>query len=146
MSAPSTDRPVNSPTTGLGVALAGVATVGPVLSVVKVALGPAAGARLPTLSDAVPAAMPIPRLPSPVMFSMVTICVTPVPETATVPLAVPVVFRVTLPGLSVLPAKNGSTYVTVYSDGPPAAYEAEGALITTLGTAAATSATVRFRR
>ena len=35
--------------------------VGAVLSTVKVALGPAAGARLPAKSEAVPAAMEIPR-------------------------------------------------------------------------------------
>ena len=83
--------------TGPSVALAGAATVGPVLSTVKVALGPAAGARLPARSEAVPAAIEIPREPSPVMLPMVTVRVRPEPETLSVPLAVPVAFRVMFP-------------------------------------------------
>ena len=56
--------------------------VGAVLSTVKVALGPAAGARLPARSEAVPAAMEIPREPLPVMPPIVTVRVRPEPETA----------------------------------------------------------------
>ena len=43
------------------------------LSTVKVALGPAAGARLPARSVAVPAAIEIPSVPLPVMLPMVTV-------------------------------------------------------------------------
>ena len=50
------------------------------LSTVKVVLGPAAGAVLPTASLAVPAAMEIPMLPSPVIPEIVTVrVVVPVP-------------------------------------------------------------------
>ena len=56
--------------------------VGAVLSTVKVPLGPAAGARLPARSEAVPAAIEIPRLPLPVMLLIVTVRVRPEPETA----------------------------------------------------------------
>ena len=48
----------------------------------KVALGPAAGARLPARSEAVPAAIEIPRVPLPVMLLMVTVRVRPEPVTA----------------------------------------------------------------
>ena len=78
-----------------------MAIVGPELSTVNVALGPAPGAKL-TPSVAVPAAIVIPKVPSPVMPLIVTVLVVvPPPETATVPLAVPVVFKVILPGTKV---------------------------------------------
>src|SRR6266516_3124982 len=80
-------------------ALAGVVTeavVGAVLSTAKVALGPAAGAVLPARSVAVPVAMEMPRVPSPLMPERVTVRVLPLPVTATVALAVPVVFSVML--------------------------------------------------
>ena len=49
-------------------------------------------------STAVPAATEIPYVPSPVMLESVTVReVVPDPVTATVAVAVPVVFRVTLP-------------------------------------------------
>ncbi len=82
--------------------------VGAVLSTVKVALGPAAGARLPARSEAVPAAIEIPSEPSPVMPLMVTVRVRPEPETLTVPLAVPVLFSVMLPQAKVLVLKFAS--------------------------------------
>ena len=82
--------------------------VGAVLSTVKVVLGPAAGARLPARSEAVPAAIEIPRLPLPVMLLMVTVRVRPVPLTAIVPLAVPVLFSVMLPAARVLVLKLAS--------------------------------------
>ena len=82
--------------------------VGAVLSTVKVALGPAAGARLPTRSVAVPAAIEIPSVPLPVMLLMVTVRVRPEPETLIVPLAVPVVFRVMFAGARVLALKFAS--------------------------------------
>ena len=56
--------------------------VGAVLSTVKVALGPAAGARLPARSEAVPAAIEIPSVPLPVMPLMVTVRVRPDPGDA----------------------------------------------------------------
>src|SRR6266446_5011047 len=56
------------------------AAEGGVLSTVKVALGPAAGAVLPAVSVAVPAAMDIPRVPSPVRLETVTVRVVPVPD------------------------------------------------------------------
>ena len=86
------------PVTGLGVALAGAATVGPVLSTVNVELGPAAGAKLPAKSEAVPAAIEIPSEPLPVISLKVTVRVKPVPVTPTVPLAVPVSFKVMFAG------------------------------------------------
>ena len=84
------------------------AVVGAVLSTVNVVLGPAAGARLPAVSEAVPAAMEIPMVPSPVMAERVTVRVVPVPDTPTVAFVVPVWFRVILPGDSVLELKFAS--------------------------------------
>jgi len=73
------------------------AVVGAVLSTVNVAPGPAARAGLPAVSVAVPAAMEIPRVPSPLMLDRVTVrVVVPVPLTATDAVAVPVVLRVML--------------------------------------------------
>ena len=64
---------------------------GPVLSTVKVPLGPAAGAVLPAPSLAVPASMLMLRVPLPVIPLIVTVGVAVVPPvTATVPAAVPV--------------------------------------------------------
>ena len=85
-----------------------IVTVGAVLSTVKVALGPAAGAAFPAVSVAVPAVIEIPIEPSPVMLEMVTVRVFPEPETTTVPLAVPVLFNVTLPAARVLELKFAS--------------------------------------
>jgi len=82
--------------------------VGRMLSQVKTALGPAAGALLPDLSVAVPSGMEMPRVPSPLMALMVTVRVVPVPVTATVPLAVPVLFRVMFAGTRVLELKFAS--------------------------------------
>lgn len=89
------------------------ATVGEVLSTVNVVLGPAAGARLPAVSEAVPEAMEIPRVPSPVILESVTVRVVPVPVTPTVALAVPLLLSVMLPATSVLELKLVSAYVTV---------------------------------
>ena len=79
--------------------------VGAVLSTVKVVLGPDAGVVLPAGSLAVPAAMEMPNVPSPVILLMVTVRVRPVPETPIVPFAVPVLFKVMLPEASVLELK-----------------------------------------
>ncbi len=64
---------------------------GAVLSTTKVVPGPALGAVLPAASLAVPAAMPMPRVPSPVMPLSRTVGVLVVPFTiATLAAAVPV--------------------------------------------------------
>jgi len=77
-------------------------TVGAVLSTVNVVDGPAAAALLPALSLAVDAAIDMPIVPSPVIDDTVTVRVeVPDPLTAAVPLAVPVLFNVTLPAASV---------------------------------------------
>ena len=83
------------------------------MSTVKVVLGPAPGALLPARSLAVPEAMVIPSVPSPVIPEMVTVRVSPVPETPSVPVAVLVVFKVMLPVARVLALKFVSAYVTV---------------------------------
>ena len=85
-----------------------IVTVGAVLSTVNVALGPAAGALLPAVSVAVAAASEIPREPLPVMLEIVTVRVAPLPVTATVPLALPVLFNVTLAATRVLELKLAS--------------------------------------
>lgn len=67
------------------------------LSTITVLLGPADGAVLPAASLAVPAAMVMPNVPSPVMLLIVTVReVLSVPLTLTVPFAVPVLFKVIL--------------------------------------------------
>ena len=93
--------------------------VGGVLSTVNVPLGPAAVALFPATSVAVPAAIDIPRVPSPVMELIVTVRVVPVSLTPRAPLAVPVLFRVISPVTSVLALKFVSEYVTVKLTGPP---------------------------
>ena len=82
--------------------------VGAVLSTVNVPLGPAAGARFPAVSLAVPAPMEIPKVPLPLIPEIVTVRVVPLPETPTEPLAVPVAFKVTSAALSVLALKFAS--------------------------------------
>jgi len=106
--------------------------VGAVLSTLNVLLGPAAGAVLPAVSDAVLAAIEIPSVPSPVILEIVTVrVVLPVPVTATVPLAVPVLFSVTLPATSV--TVSAPVYVIVYVIGPLFVNDADGAPILTVG-------------
>src|SRR6266516_2372558 len=96
-------------------AVAGLVTVGAfgaVLSTVKVVLGPAAGAVLPAVSLAVPAAIEIPSVPSPVIPERVTVrVVVPLPDTATVAPAVPVAFNEISANASV--TKLALPYVTV---------------------------------
>ena len=82
--------------------------VGAVLSTVKVALGPAAGARLPARSVAVPAAMEIPREPLPVMLPMVTVRVRPEPRDAHRAVGGPRLFRVMFAAARVLELKFAS--------------------------------------
>src|SRR5213083_3709749 len=106
---------------------------GALLSTVNVALGPAAGAVLPAVSVAVPAAMEIPRVPLPVRLESVTARVVPVPDTPIDAVAVPVVFSVISPTPSVLALKFGSAYVTVYVTGPELAAVADGAPMDTVG-------------
>src|SRR5213595_768956 len=106
---------------------------GPVLSTVKGVLGPAAGAVLPAVSVAVPAAMEIPRVPLPVRLESVTVRVVPLPVTAIDAVAVPVVFSVISPTAIVLELKFVSAYVTVYETGPELAAVADGAPMDTVG-------------
>jgi hypothetical protein len=74
-----------------------IETVTGVLSAENVVLAPEASAVLPARSDAVPAAMEIPIVPVPVMLEIVTVReAVPLPETAAVPSAVPVLLSVTL--------------------------------------------------
>ena len=68
------------------------------MSTENVVEGPAAKVRFPAVSEAVPLAIEIPRVPSPVILEIVTVLVdVPDPVTFTVPVAVPVVFRVMSP-------------------------------------------------
>ena len=71
---------------------------GDVLSAIKVALAEEPASMLPNASLDVAAAMVMPKVPSPVMELIVTVGVVVVPLlTETVPVAVPVVFRVMSP-------------------------------------------------
>ena len=82
---------------------------GGLLCTINVALGPALGAVLPVVSVAVPAAIEIPNVPSPVMLEMVTVRVAPLPLTPTDEAAAePVAFTVMLAGASVLELKFAS--------------------------------------
>ena len=72
------------------------------MSTVNIVVGPAAPAVLPAVSLAVPLAMEMPNVPSPVMLDNVTVRVDPPPLTPTVAVAVPVVFNVTLPFAKVI--------------------------------------------
>ena len=65
--------------------VAALVMAGGVLSTVTVKLGPAAGAVLPAVSVPVPAAMEIPKGPSPLISLRVTVRVVPEPDTASVP-------------------------------------------------------------
>jgi hypothetical protein len=110
-----------------------IVTVGAVLSAVKLTLGPAAGARFATVSVAVPAAIEMLNVPSPVMLEIVTMRVAPVPLTLAVPPAVPLVSSDTSAALNVLARKFSSAYFTVYFIGPPLLKLLDGALIATVG-------------
>lgn len=77
-------------------------TVGGVLSTVKVVLAAGAAAVLPAVSEAVPAARVMPRVPSPVMPLIVTVLdPVPAPDTVAVPSAVPVLLSVIFPSASI---------------------------------------------
>ena len=66
-------------------------TEGAVLSTEKVVLGPSAAASLPALSEAVPAPMVMPNVPSPEILLMVTVGELVLPfVTERAPVAVPV--------------------------------------------------------
>ena len=56
--------------------------------------------------------MEIPSVPLPLMLESVTVRVVPLPVTATVALAVPVLFSVTFAAVNVLELKFVSVYVT----------------------------------
>ena len=89
--------------------------VGLVLSTMHVALLLDPGDRFPDRSLALPAAMEIARVPVPATELMVTVRVVPVPvDTATLPVAVPVLISVTFDAVnSVLSEKLLSAKVTV---------------------------------
>src|SRR5258708_2798888 len=106
---------------------------GPPLSTVNGVLGPAAGAVLPAVSVAVPAAMEIPRVPLPVRLQNVTVRVVPPPPTPLDAVALPLLFSVISPTPSVLALRFESAYVTVYVTGPELAAVADGAPIDTVG-------------
>ena len=73
-------------------------TVGPLVFTVNVVEGPAESEVLPAVSEAVPADIEIPKVPSPLIEEIVTVLVdVPVPETTAVPVAVPVLFKVIFP-------------------------------------------------
>ena len=96
--------------------------------------GPAAGARLPALSLAVPAAMEMLNVPLPVMLLMVTVLLSPEPWTLViVPFAVPVLFKVISPASSVFALKFVSAYVIVYVTGPLLVLATLGAPISIVG-------------
>ena len=80
-----------------------VPAAGTVLSTTTVALGPEAGASEPSLV-AVPAASEMLRLPLPLMLERVTVRLeVPDPVTATLALAVPVLFKLTFAAVSETP-------------------------------------------
>jgi len=88
-------------------------TVGAKLSTENTVLRAEAGAVLPSRSLAVPGVMLIPNVPSPLMALMVTVrvapvIVPPVPVTATVPLAEPVLISVTFAAVRVVALKLAS--------------------------------------
>ena len=88
-------------------------TVGAKLSTENAVLRAEAGAVLPSRSLAVPEAMLIRNVPSPLMALMVTVrvapvVVAPVPLTATVPVALPVLINVTLAAVRVVALKLAS--------------------------------------
>ena len=74
----------------------------------KVPEGPAPISVLPARSVEVAAASVIPILPLPLIAEMVTVLVNPVPLTAILPVAVPVVFKVIFEVLKVLVLKLAS--------------------------------------
>ena len=67
-----------------------------------------AGAVLPALSEAVPAAIEMPKVPAPVIPEMVTVYEVPEPDNPTVPLAVLVLLSVIFPSAKVLVLKFAS--------------------------------------
>ena len=86
---------------------AAIAMVGAVLSTVKVVLGPAAGASCRP-GPGGPRRDGNPQGAVALMLLMVTVRVWPEPETLSVPLAVPVLFRVMFPAARVLELKFAS--------------------------------------
>ena len=83
-------------------------TDGTLWSTVKEVAGPAAEARLPARSDAVPEAKEIANVPFPLMPEIVTVRALPLPDTLAVPAAVPDVIKVTSPAANVLALKLSS--------------------------------------
>ncbi len=79
-----------------------IVSFGTVLTTANVLLGPAP-AHAPAILLAVPGSTLIPRVPSPVIAEIITVLVFPVPVTVTVPLVLPVLFRVILAAERVMP-------------------------------------------
>ena len=96
-----------------------------------VALGPAAGVRFAAKSAAVPLASDIPRVPFPVMLEIVTVRMLPLPATATMPVAEPVVFRITSAALKEM--LSWPLYEMAYDTGPEAVAVVEGEPIESVG-------------
>ena len=110
-----------------------IETIGAELSTANVALGPAARARLPATSEAVPEAIEIPRVPLPEMPDSVTVRVVPLPETTMLLAVAPLPFKLMLPEERVALLKLASEYVTVKLTGPPDVMLAEGVPIAMVG-------------
>ena len=86
--------------------------IGSSLSTINEVLATEERAKLPILSEAVPLVIEMPIVPLPVIEEIVTVrLLSPVPETETVPLAVPVLFKVIFSAASVI--AMASLYVTV---------------------------------
>ena len=109
-----------------------VNAMGAPLSTLKVVEGLDAAVVLPAASEATPAATVIPNVPFPVIELMVTVApVAVTPETAIVPSAVEVLFKVIFPAAKVEPV--APEYVMVYVTGPVFAFATLGALIEIVG-------------
>ncbi len=103
---------------------------GAVLSTVTELLGPAAGLGAPPSPAAAPAATEMLSVPSPVIPVIVTRrSVMPLPDTLTVPFAVPVLFSVTCEAFST--TDSASVKCTPYVTGPEAVSDGEGRPIST---------------
>ena len=92
-----------------------IVMAGALLSTLNVVLGPPAAEAIPDELTTTPAATEMPSVPFPVILEMVTVRVLPLPETATFPEAVPVLFNVTLLAVNAPKAKfesDGSENVT----------------------------------
>src|SRR5579871_2168914 len=115
-----------------------VGVCGGVLFAANEPLGPNAATLLPAMSLAVPAASDMLRLPVPVMLLITTVRTVALFVTMlTTPLAVPVLFKVTLPAAKVMVFNPDppplSEYVNVLLTGPVAVLPVLGPLTSTVG-------------